>query len=56
MTEKHSIDLIKAIVLFADQMQLIANSLERIEKQLSSICIHVEDAGVNISDAITNND
>ena len=56
MNEKYSIDLIKAIVFLADQVQLMANSLERIEAQLSSISIHVEHAGVNISDAIINND
>lgn len=52
MTEKHSIDLIKAIVLIADQLQLITNNLERIEGRLSSISIHIEDADANISNAI----
>jgi hypothetical protein len=56
MTEQHSTDLIKAIVLLADQLQFIANSLERIEAQLFSISTHVEDAGVNISDSIDSHD
>ena len=47
MNEKHSFDLIKAIVLLTDQLQLIGNSLEHIEAQLSSISTNVADPDVD---------
>jgi hypothetical protein len=52
MNDQHSFDLIKAIYLLTDQLQFIANGLERIEAQLSSISSEIADAGINISNTI----